>query len=388
MSQLALEHLLHQLNLMNDENNLMRMRYNLVTLRFNENFVMNINTLTDFLQQAQCQFRIYDLGRKVTKISNSAFQKIAENSLPYPYPIQQFAYIALTFWQVNKQSQDHFIWFLKLPVDEQGLLKITAQSSFIKIVMEAMGENLTADISQDLQERLASNPFIFKPKAEKLAIFNAIMNTNFVRPASSFYPATVRYFSAKTHWNEWQELGIQGIADLCARLNYDDNQQTIINALPHLPQQPLQSLAHCLEHQHDINSTLALAIAKQAALELQANHQENAILLLRALSSAPAIGITKALLEEQFNSVLIHNKHWYVSIAGRCWLLLEDETLLNRFFEALANHHPSLFAQLFVDLVAIPALREKVLKQLRLTARSPALSQAIGLLFSSTQGEK
>ena len=40
---------------------------------------MNTNTLTDFLQQAQCQFRIYDLGRKVTKISNSAFQKIAEN---------------------------------------------------------------------------------------------------------------------------------------------------------------------------------------------------------------------------------------------------------------------------------------------------------------------
>ncbi|MEI6897155.1 MAG: DUF3549 family protein [Psychromonas sp.] len=349
---------------------------------------MNINTLTDFLQQAQCQFRIYDLGRKVTKISNSAFQKIASNSLPYPYPIQQHAYIGLTFWQVNKKPQEHFIWFLKLPVDEQGLLKITAQTSFIKMVMEAMGENLTADISTDVQERLANNPFVFKPKAEKLAIFNALMNTNFVRPASSFYPAATRYFSGKTHWNEWQELGIQGIADLCARLNYDDNQQALIHALPHIPQQPLQSLAHCLEHQPDINSALATAIAQQAKLELQANHQESAILLLRALSSAPAIGIHKALLEEQFNSQLIHNKHWYVSIAGRCWLLLEDETLLNRFFEGLANHHPALFPQLFVDLVALPALREKVLKQLRMTARSPALSQAIGLLFSNTQGER
>jgi len=39
--------------------------------------------------------------------------------------------------------------------------------------------------------------------------------------------------------------------------------------------------------------------------------------------------------------------------------------------------------------VAIPTLREKVLKQLRLTARSPALSKAIGLLFSAVpQGEK
>ncbi|GLS89325.1 hypothetical protein GCM10007916_03920 [Psychromonas marina] len=350
---------------------------------------MNINTLTDFLQQAQCQFRIYDLGRKVTKISNSAFQQVAENKQPYPYPIQQHAYIALTFWQVNKQLQDHFIWFLKLPVDEQGLLSITAQTSFIKMVVEAMGENLTGDISEDLQERLASNPFVFKPAAEKLAIFNAIMNTNFVRPASTFYPAALRYFSGQTRWSEWQELGIQGIADLAARLNYDNNQQTLINALPHLPQQPLQSLSLCLEHQHDINTDLATAIAQQAKAELKANHQENAILLLRALSSAPAVGISKALLEQQFNSDLIHNEHWYVCIAGRCWSMLEDETLLNRFFEALANHHPSLFPQLFVDLVAIPALREKVLKQLRLTARSPALSKAIGLLFSAApQGEK
>jgi len=349
---------------------------------------MNINTLTDFLQQAQCQFRVYDLGRKVTKISNTAFQQIAENKLPYPFPIQQHAYIALTFWQVNKQLQDHFIWFLKLPVDEQGLLKITAQTSFIKMVIEAMGENLTADISDKLQERLASNPFVFKPAAEKLAIFNAIMNTNFVRPASTFYPAAVQYFSGQSSWSEWQELGIQGIADVAARLNYDDNQQMLIDALPHLPQQPLQSLSLCLEHQHDINSALATAIAQQAAIELKSNQQDNAILLLRALSSAPAVGITKALLEQQFNSDLVRNEHWYVCIAGRCWSMLEDETLLNRFFEALANNQMQLFPQLFADLVAIPALREKVLKQLRLTARSPALSQAIGLLFTGVQGEK
>ena len=349
---------------------------------------MNINTLTDFLQQAQCQFRIYDLGRKVTKISNSAFQKITENQSPYPYPIQKHAYIALTFWQVNKQLQDHFVWFLKLPVDEQGLLTIQAQSSFIRMVMEAMGEDLTADISKDLQERMASNPFIFKPSAEKLAIFNATMNTNFVRPASTFYQPAVDYFSGNTHWNEWQELGIQGIADVAARLNYDDNQQMLINALPHLPQQPLQSLALCLEHQHDINTALATAIAKQAEKELQSNQPDNAILLLRALSSAPAVGISKALLEQQFNSDLVHNEHWYVCIAGRCWSALEDETILNRFFEALANNQPALFPQLFVDLVAIPALREKVLKQLRLTARSPALSRAIGVLFSGQQGAK
>lgn len=346
---------------------------------------MNINTLTDFLEQSQCQFRIYDLGRKVSKISNTDFKKIEHNDLPYPYPIQRHAFIVITFWQPGKQQQEHFIWFLKMPIDEQGFMKITAQTSFIKMVIEAIGKDLTADMSKKQQESLASNPFIFKPNTEKLAIFNAAINSSFIRPASSYYPAAQSYFSGATDWQQWQTLGIQGIADLAARLNADNNQQNIINALPHLPQQPLQSLALCLENQEQISTELATAIAKQADIELQKNHQDTAILLLRALSSAPAVGISRALLERQFASQLVYNEHWYVAIAGRLWGLLEDETLLNRFFEALANHYKELFPELFADLVAIPALREKVLKQLRLSARSPALSEAIGMLFSGVK---
>lgn len=346
---------------------------------------MNINTLTDFLTQSRCQFRIYDLGRKVTKIANSDFKKIAHNDLPYPYPIQQHAFIAITFWQVNKQQQDHFIWFLKMPVDEQGLMKIDAQTGFIKSVIEAMGKDLTADMNKNLQESLASNPFLFKPNTEKLAIFNAAINCAFIRPASSFYAKALNYYSGATKWADWQTLGIQGIADLATRLNHDNNQQNIINALPHLPSQPLQSLALCLENQDQMNTDLATAIAKQAESELSKGNQDNAIILLRALSSAPAQGISKNLLEKQFSSKLVYNEHWYISIAGRLWHLLEDETLLNRFFEALANHFPSLFTELFVDLVAIPALRKKVLNQLRLSTRSPALSEAIGVLFSGVK---
>jgi hypothetical protein len=344
---------------------------------------MNISTFTDFLEQSQCQYRIYDLGRKVAKICNSDFKKISHNEQAYPYPIQQQAFIAITFWQVGKQ-QSHFIWFLKMPIDEQGFLKITAQTSFIKMVVEAMGKNLTAEIDKVMQESLASNPFIFKPNAEKLAIFNANINADFIRPASSFYPAALSYFSGKQHWNDWQALGMQGIADIAARLNSDNNQQSIINALSHLPQQPLQTLALCLEHQ-TITTELATAIAEQAKIELHADRQDNAILLLRALASSPAVDVTKGLLEKQFSSALIYNEHWYIAIAGRLWSLLEDETLLNRFFESLANHHAALFSPLFSDLVAIPALRDKVLKQLRLSARSPALSEAIGLLFSGTK---
>ena len=345
---------------------------------------MNINTLSDFLEKSNCQFCVHDLGRKVCKIPNSAFKNVAHNLIPYPYPIQQHAFFALTFWQVGAQKE-HFIWFLKMPLDEQGLLKIPAQTSFINMVVEAMGEDLTVQVSDKQQQRLANNPFLFKPNTEKLAIFNAHINASFIRPASSFYAGAVHYFSGSTSWNEWQELGIQGIADLTTRLDHDNNQQNLINALPYLPEQPLQSLALCLEHQAKISPELCQAIAERAQIELLANRQENAILLLRALASSPAIAVTKKLLIEQFSSDLIHNIHWYVGIAGRLWAVLADETLLNRFLESLANNQPSLFPQLFADIVAIPALRDKVLKQIRLPARSPALTQAIGVLFSGVQ---
>ena len=345
---------------------------------------MSMNTLTAFLKQAQCQYRVYDLGRIVQKISNDEFQQVAKNEQPYPYPIQQHAFIALTFWQVASQKE-HFIWFLKMPLDEQGLMRITAQTSFIQIVVEAMGEDLTAEVSDTLQERLASNPFVFKPSAEKLAIFNADINNSFIRPASSFYPATQKYLSGEGNWDEWQELGFQGFADLAARLNHDNNQQRIIDALDLLPEQPLQTLALCLENQTEIGVTLAEKIAQQSVKRLQLGQETSAILLLRAISKTKAQGITKQLLSDQLSSNLIHKADWYIAIAGRCWTQLEDETLLNRYFEALANHQLTLFPQLFADLVAIPSLRDKVLKQLRLTARSPALSQAIGLLFSGVK---
>lgn len=343
-----------------------------------------MNTLTDFLTQAKCQFQVYDLGRKVQQINNTLFQEVARNTRPYPYPLQQHAFFAISFWQVAQQKE-HFIWFLKLPLDEQGLMKITAQTSFINMVVDAMGQDLTGEVSDTIQERLASNPFIFKPSTEKLAIFSAKMNQAFVRPVSSFYAETQQYLAGEKDWQDWQHLGLQGFADVAARLDQDNNQQNIINALTHLPEQPLQTLAVCLESQEKVNKELAEQLAIEAKNRLALGKENDALMLLRSLAHCQAPEVLKALIIEQLGSPLAHSADWYISVAGRCWQQLEDETLLNRYLEALANHQQPLFAQLFADLVAIPSLRDKVLKQLRLPARSPALSQAIGLLFSGVK---
>lgn len=346
---------------------------------------MQTNTLSDFLDASQCQFRVYELGRKVIKISNSVFKKIDANKVPYPYPIQKQAFFSIVFWQTKQQSSEHFIWFLKMPIDEQGFLKITAQTSFIKMVIEAMGDDLTGDMSKKLQERLASNPYVFKPNTEKLAVFNSKINTAFIRPASNFYPVAQQYFSGQIAWDEWQHLGFQGISDIANRLDRDNNQTHLINAIPQLPEEVLKSLAVCLEHSNEMNSTLTGVIAKQAEVELNKGNQALATLLLRAISNSPSKGIVKSLIEQQLSSSLVYDPHWYISIAGRVWIQLEDEVLLNKFLEALANYQNDIFADLFSDLVAIPLLRDNVLKQLRKPVRSPALSTAIGRLFSTVK---
>ena len=346
---------------------------------------MQTNTLSDFLDASQCQFRVYELGRKVTKISNSEFRKIDSNKLPYPYPIQKQGFFAIVFWQTQQHDKDHFIWFLKMPIDEQGFLKMTAQTSFIKMVIEAMGDDLTSDMSKKLQERLASNPYVFKPNTEKLAVFNSKINAAFIRPASSFYPAAQDYFSGKTTWDSWSKLGFQGISDIANRLDRDNNQISLIRAIPQLPEEPLKSLAICLEHSNDLNPALTAVIATQAVTELEKGNQALAILLLRAISGSKSTGIVKSLIEQQLSSTLVYDPHWYISVAGRVWQQLEDETLLNKFLEALANNQSDLFADLFSDLVAIPSLRDNVLKQLRQPVRSPALSNAIGQLFSNVK---
>ena len=76
-----------------------------------------ITTLSQFLTTANTQFQIYDLGRRVQHIDMLAFQKIDSLLAPYPYPIQGHAQFAIVFWQ---QEQLPYIWFVKLPLDEQG----------------------------------------------------------------------------------------------------------------------------------------------------------------------------------------------------------------------------------------------------------------------------
>jgi hypothetical protein len=83
---------------------------------------MSIANLHELLQHGQCDYRCYDLGRRVQPISNSEFAAMAEQRAPYPYPHQNHAHFALIFWPQLSNRPAPFIWLLRLPIDERGLL--------------------------------------------------------------------------------------------------------------------------------------------------------------------------------------------------------------------------------------------------------------------------
>ena len=74
-----------------------------------------------------------------------------------------------------------------------------------------------------------------------------------------------------------------------------------------------------------------------------------------------------------------------VSISGRCWEDLRDETLCRLYLEALAANPEGqeVFNKVVADLFTIPGLREPIMAILRSPDRSDTLAAAIGQFFSA-----
>ena len=94
-----------------------------------------IHTLSQLLIQSDCQYQVYDLGRRIRHIDNKTFSDVEHGLQPYPYPLQRKAHLAICYWNESKQP---WIWFLKFELDERGLLKQADVGNFLKYVIEAI----------------------------------------------------------------------------------------------------------------------------------------------------------------------------------------------------------------------------------------------------------
>ncbi|MFB2727918.1 DUF3549 family protein [Shewanella mangrovisoli] len=332
-----------------------------------------ITTLSQFLTTAKTQFQVYELGRRVQHIDMLAFHQIESLVTPYPYPIQGHAQFAIVFWN---ESQQHFIWFLKLPLDEQGLLSPAPRSQFIEMVLTALGQDPTQPLTDEQQDRLANNPFSFKPSQEKLAVFNALVRKQLGLSASIQYEFAVQYLSGQIAPNEWQHIGLQGLSDVCVRLGELDHEQQLLASFDNSAIEVQIALCQCLEHLH-----LTEALANKLYTKFVTASPEYQAYYLRALASHTELS-QQALAHLQQSERLEANE--LISIAGRNWTVLKQELSRSIYLEALARQPQAFFNQIFADIVAIPSLRNHLLGELRNPNRSVQLSQAIGGLFKAT----
>ena len=347
----------------------------------------SLNSLTDLLQESGTQFRIYDMGRQIQKISPVLFAQIEKGIKIYPRPYLHHAWLALLIFNPKHQEQN-VVWFLKFPLDEQGYLIQAVRDDFINRLMLNINQMLAATQLSKAEDALKDNPFSFTPDQEKMAAFHAIIARETHANRSQYYPACQRYFQGKTLWADWQNLGLQGISEVA--VNIDDHQAMLVKHLAQYAQPPLIALCCALEH---VNINNALARAIQSKLE---SHVSSATLhpaekaplasaLLRALYGAPNTECKKQSVERLLNSQLADNAEILTTIAIKMSDQLTCPDTLGLFLEKLAISEAGQqgFSRILTDLMFSDHLRQAILQAFRQPQRSNELSAAIGSMFGS-----
>ena len=305
--------------------------------------------------------------------------RIEDQKEQYPYPFQQKAWLALLFWSEADHTEPT-IWFLQFPIDELGYLKLASRDAFLQELLIHVGTNLEAQQQgEKMQDSLKESPFAFKPRQDRLAIFHAFATVELKQPPSHYYQPTRVYLQGKVGYEQWQFLGLQGIADIIARLHLDDNERLLSQALAQLPSTPLISFAENIEH-NKINNELSLSLQQRLQQALKEKPINSLLIaaLIRAISSSKEKQTRQQLIKQLLKTEVIKEIEVIAAIAGRAWQDITQDDVLPLFMQALAHQQQNAFNVILVDIMGISNMREPVLKALRNPKRSNLLSKRIG----------
>ena len=343
-----------------------------------------IESISEFLLHAGTNFQIVDMGREIIAIDVQTFLDIENAAIPVPRPRQQHAWFGIIFWN-TQQKQNEYIWFVKLPVDEQGLLVPASRNHFLQIIVDALGSSLTEDNEQD--QTLPDNPYNFVPNQQQMSLFNAYARNLLDKPVTQGIDDVNRYLSHPAIV-DWTKLSVQAIADTALLINQPDKKEAV-KACFHLYAGDFQSALLsgcepvCLDS--DLVETFCQAIAANDVSVKRAQA------ILRALTTQSDDPKIQNILHDMMCEEASLDVDTLSVIAARHYRQLNDE-LIKLFFEQVAKCDESqgfegaLFKGFFADLVQIPCTRELVLTLLRLPERSATLSRAIGQLFTQAKG--
>ncbi len=349
------------------------------------------DSISHFLQSGEFEYRVYDMGRKVWEIPSALFAQIENQEQQYPYPFQKKAWLALLFWPKNKQ-QEAVIWFLQFPVDELGFLKQASRDAFLIDLLEQTGKNIQAKQKGDkAEDGLSESPFAFKPREDRLAMFHALATTILDQLPSQYYQYAHDYLLSREEGGpgleQWQFLGLQGLADVITRLNEDNNEVLLADAVPKMPEVPLNSYAQAIENV-EFGEVLFKALTARIKTELAKGEKNIALIaaLIRAISSYPS---NEEKISVLLNILQIPNTNeieFIAAISGRSWRDLENDNVRQAFVEKLAQQEQMAFSAIIADLIMIPGMRELILGEMRSENRSPELAKKFGAFMQGVAG--
>lgn len=338
-----------------------------------------ISTLVEFLEQSDIRVQAFDLGRRINKLPRQQLLSFEQHSTAYPYPFLQHAWLGFLL-RDQRAGALPVTWFLKFPLDQEGKLVSASRDDFLLRIIKSVGERLDLGSVDPSVDALKETPYAFKPEDERMACFHAHASRILKAAPSSFYATAQQYFSGKTSIDNWQGLGLQGIADLCARLDQDHNSRNLSLILPKLPAVPLEMLCCCLENE-TINQSLTAAIASRArTLQEQSAPAGLIAALLRGISHSKSSATRQQLIDELLASSIATDPEILAAIASRCWQDLADPQRLQSYMERLAVNSAGAecFNRVLLDLLLLPDMKSHIISQFRNPERSEALAVAIG----------
>lgn len=330
--------------------------------------------LTDFLDQSGARYRVFDLGSQLRKLGTSQWQAFDRGG-PYPYPHLGHAWLVLLLWNPDNREQ-HSIWFMKLPLDEQASLPVAVHQDVLKRLYQALA---TRDAAER-QRLLTDHPYQFTPAAAKMAALHARASKTLGVAPSQHYDQARDYLLDDAPIEQWRQLGVQGIAEVLERLD-DQSAGALAKKLPLLPAEPRLAVLEALEHQKP-PLPLAEALIEQAD---RAREPELDTATLRALSQSDARGLVRRYAAATLNR---HPEHLNLVLAllSRHPDLLSDTELSLVALERLAElADQDGFNRVIQGLALQPGLSGLVLRVLRHPNRSESLARAIGGLIDASR---
>lgn len=338
------------------------------------------SSISAFLERGGAEYRWFEMGRRVMPIDASVIRDVEEGGAAYPYPLLRQAWLALLFWRAGSPDKQQ-VWFLKLPLDEQGKLDLTARDGFLTLLLEELAKHEKAkeegNESQE-EEPAAPNPYVFQPSEDRRAMFHAWANKTLERDPSSHYEFAREYFTGELEQDQWRFVGYQGVADLAVRLDQVD-QDKMAAFIPGMPAEPYGALCACLENA-SLDGALAQAIANRSAATTDVDER---VAAARALSQCADEDLRIQALKAMLEGESAKRAEVLAAICNRAWTALQDESLRMAYLEALASNNlgQDLFNEVMLDLMYLPGMRGPMLESLRNPQRSATLSEAIGNWF-------